>query len=87
MIMLGNLSVEQMEKRLGIALKDEDRDVLSALRENVCNKVAGNDKIHIHDIPFFIVCGTKETYDRVIALLTPYANEFNATLQIAIAPK
>lgn len=52
MILLGNLTVEQMEKRCGITLKDEERNALDALREETCDKVRGNNKMHIYDIPF-----------------------------------
>ena len=47
MILLGNLTVEQMEKRCGITLKDEERNALDALREETCDKVRGNNKMHI----------------------------------------
>lgn len=75
MILLGNLTVEQMEKRCGITLKDEERNALDALREETCDKVCGNNKMHIYDIPFLIECGNPEARKAVIDILTPYAGK------------
>lgn len=84
MIMLGNLTVEQFEKRCGITLKDEERQTLVELREETCDKVRGSNKIHIYDIPFLIECGNPEARKTVIDLLTPYAEQIgkNAVLQV-----
>ena len=83
MILLGNLTVEQMEKRCGITLKDEERNALDALREETCDKVRGNNKMHIYDIPFLIECGNLEARKTVIDILTPYAEQIgkNTVLQ------
>ncbi len=84
MIMIGNLTVEQLEKRCGITLKNEERQALTSLREETCDKVRGNNKIHIYDIPFLIECGNPEARKTVIDLLTPYAEQIgrNAILQV-----
>lgn len=83
MIMLGNLTVEQMEKRVGITLTDDERNTLNELREMTCDKVDGNNKIHIYDIPFMIVCGNPLARKTVIDILTPYSGKMKGTLQIA----
>ena len=82
MIMLGNLTVEQFEKRCGITLTDEERNTMNSLREQTCDKVDGNNKIHIYDIPFMIVCGNGEARKTIIDMLTPYAGDMKAILQI-----
>lgn len=82
MILLGNLTVAELEKRCGVTLTDEERNTLDALREGVCDKVRGNNKIHIYDIPFLIECGNPEARKTVIDILTPYAGEMKAALQI-----
>lgn len=82
MIMLGNLTIEQFEKRCGITLTDSERQTLNELREQTCDKVDGNNKIHIYDIPFMIVCGNGEARKTVIDMLTPYAGDIKTALQI-----
>lgn len=82
MIMLGNLTVEQMEKRVGITLTDEERNTLNELREETCDKVDGNNKIHIYDIPFMIVCGNPKARKTVVDTLIPYAGNMKECLQI-----
>lgn len=82
MIMLGNLTVEQFEKRCGITFTESERSKLNELREQTCDKVDGNNKIHIYDIPFMIYCGNSEARKTVIDMLTPYSGDMKTTLQI-----
>lgn len=82
MIMLGNLTVEQFEKRCGITLTENERKTLNDLIENTCDKVDGNNKIHIYDIPFMIVCGNAEARKTIIDMLTPYSGDMKTALQI-----
>lgn len=82
MIMLGNLTIEQFEKRCGITLTDQERNIMNGLREQTCEKVKGNSKIHIYDIPFFIECGNAEARKTIIDMLTPYAGDMKTSLQI-----
>lgn len=82
MIMLGNLTIEQFEKRCGISLTEKERETLSELREQNCEKVDGNNKIHIYDIPFMIACGNPEARKTVIDIITPYARNIKTDLQI-----
>ena len=60
-IMLGNLTVEQMERRLGIALTKEHRQMLQESRQEPMNIPLGDGKWHCFDIPFMMMCDTKET--------------------------
>lgn len=81
-IYLGNLTIEQLEKRCGITLTETERSKLNELREQTCDKVDGNNSIHIYDIPFMIVCGNSEARKTVIDTLTPYAKYMKTPLQI-----
>lgn len=83
-IMLGNLTVKDMEKRCGITLSDSERETLEGLREPTCDKVDEREKIHIYDIPFMIVCGNPAARKTVFDILMPYAGEIskNAVLSI-----
>lgn len=82
MILLGNLTVRQLETRLGITLQESESRTLNDLIEKTCDKVRGNNKIHIYDIPLLIECGNPEARKTVIDILSPYANEMKAQLQI-----
>lgn len=82
MIMLGNLTVEQLEKRCGISLTEKERETLNSLREETCDKVDGNNKIHIYGMPFLIMCGNPDARKTVMDMLTPYAGDMKTSLQI-----
>lgn len=74
MIMLGNLSVEQMEKRLGITLSDEHRAMLVESRQEPVNNIPlGAGKWHCFDIPFLLECDTKATAEKFYAIFKNYA--------------
>lgn len=81
-IYLGNLSVEDLERRLEIELTEEERETLTNMREETCDKVDGNNKIHIYDIPFLIECGNPDARRTVIKILSPYASKMAMPLQI-----
>ena len=82
-IFLGNLTPEQLEKRLGITLTDSDRNYLSEHRqEKVNNTPLGDGKIHIYDIPLIILCDVKETAEKIRDLFEKYPNNFKETFQV-----
>lgn len=81
-IYLGDLTIEQFEKRCGIELTEEQRTTLSSLIEHNCSKVKGNNKIHIYDIPFCIECGNPKARKTVIDILTPLSSQIKETLQV-----
>lgn len=81
-IYLGDLSVRQLESRCQITLTDEERSTLENIIEHTCDKVGGNNKIHIFDIPFLVKCGNQETQQVVLDILMPYASEMKASLQV-----
>lgn len=81
-IYLGDLTVEQFEKRCGIELTKEQRNTFNSLLEHTCSKVKGNNKIHIFDIPFCIECGNPEARKTVIDILTPLSSQIKETLQV-----
>lgn len=80
-IMLGNLSVKDMEKRLKIELSSEDREALERSRQIAVNNTpleAG--KWHCYDIPFMMMCDTMETAGKFYAMLSKY--KIKGTFQI-----
>ena len=81
-IMLGNLNVSSIEKRLGIVLKDSDRDTLCSMRQNDAQKIQPG-KWHCFDLPFMILCGDFETCKTVCEILRPYSNSMKTQLQVS----
>lgn len=73
MIYLGNLSVNQIEKRTGITLSDADRAYMSARRQEEVNDTElEKGKWHCFDIPFMIMTHDKQTADIIREMLMKY---------------
>ena len=70
-IMLGNLTLKQIEYRTGIELSAEDRAELSVMRQEKAEKIASG-KWHCFDWPFMIVCGDKPTAEKMVKILSAY---------------
>lgn len=81
-ILLGNLTISEMERRCGITLTENERKTLEDLREETISEVRGNNKIHIYDMPFLIECGNAEARETVIDIIMPYAGELKTRLQV-----
>lgn len=82
-IYLGNLTVRDIEQRLGITLPVGDAQTLSNCRQDNA-KVSDASKWHCFDIPFTIVCGSMETAVKVRDILAPHADKMKCPLQISI---
>jgi len=80
-IRLGNLSLTQMQERLGIELSSDDVTNFPHRQENVSKKL---DKYtwHCFDIPFCITCDSEDTAKSVLKILQPYVDQFRETIQI-----
>lgn len=73
-IFLGNMSLEQMEERLGIKLSDEHRQQFEGKRqEHVNDKQLGDGCWHCFDIPFTLMCDTQETAVRYRDIIQQYS--------------
>ena len=59
-IMLGNRDVSNIEKRLGITLKENDRETLISMRQNNAQDIQIG-KWPCFDIPLMIMCGDCKT--------------------------
>lgn len=79
-IMLGNLNTKSIMERLQVTFNDEDIKTLEGMRMD--NATVTSGKWHGFDIPLAIQCGDKETAQKVIDILTPYAKDFKGTIQI-----
>ena len=70
-IMLGNLTLKQIEERTGISVSDDDRAELNGMRQEKAENIAPG-KWHCFDLPFMIVCGDKPTAEKVVKILSAY---------------
>lgn len=84
-IHLGNLSSQDIENRLQIAMSDEDKQFLDESRqENVSIPVAV-DKWHCFDIPSKIVAGSMDMAIKIRDVLAKYEKDMKGQIQIGIS--
>lgn len=81
--MLGNLSVSQIESRLGIDFPDEIRDFMQQSNQHEASNIA-KGKWHCFDIPFRIVCGDMETAQKIYNSVKHRSGECKEPLQFSI---
>jgi propanediol dehydratase small subunit len=72
-----------MENRLGITLTDDERKFLVNTRQEKADKIA-KDKWHCFDIPFNMVCGSRDFAMKVYEVLKPYSSQMVEQLQVSI---
>lgn len=82
-IMLGNLTVDQIESRIGISFPEE---IKTFMKENHQGEAANikKGKWHCFDIPFYIVCGDVETATKIYNSVKERAGEVKEALQFSI---
>lgn len=85
-LMLGNLSIDEMESRLGIDFPDDLREFMKESHQSSADNVKPG-KWHCFDIPFSLVCGDRETAERIFNALKPQIGEIKKPLQIGINTK
>lgn len=82
-IMLGNLSLKQIEERTGISVSLEDREILEEMHQEKAENISPG-KWHCFDFPFMMVCGDKPTAEKVVKILSQYDwAKSKQTLQIS----
>lgn len=83
-IYLGNLSIDEIEKRSGVEFSREFKEYMEPRRqENASNIATG--KWHCFDIPFVLVCGDMETATEVYGYLKEFSSSFKEQMQISIS--
>lgn len=70
-IILGNLTVRQIEDRTGIKLSDKDVAELNEMRQEKAENIESG-RWHCFDFPFMIVCGDKPTAEKILNILNVY---------------
>ena len=83
-VMLGNLKVIQIEKRLGIEFPEEIREFMKNTHQPEANNIA-KGKWHCFDIPFNLVCGDLETATKIFNSVKDRASECKEELQFSLS--
>jgi hypothetical protein len=81
--MLGNQTLEQIEKRIGIDFPDEIRQFMNDNHQPDANNIK-KGKWHCFDIPFNMVCGDYETAKKIYDSVKDRSSEIKEQLQFSI---
>jgi len=84
--MLGNQSVEQMEKRMGIDFPVELKEVLHKYHQAEASNIA-DGYWHCFDLPFVMVCGNNDLAQFVYKHLSPMNDKMTEQLQVSIVSR
>jgi len=79
---LGNLGIEEMERRTGITFPDELKKILEDTRQQTAGNVA-KGKWHCFDAPFMILCGDYDLAKKIFDMLSPYQSFMKEKLLIS----
>ncbi len=82
-IMLGNLSLDMMEKEQGFVLSNEDRETLASMRQDNADVKKGSETYHIFDIPLTIFCGRMDVAQKGYDILKKY--EIHGQIGISVS--
>ena len=82
-MMLGNLSLGEMQARAGVDFPKELVDYMEPRRQQKAEKI-GTGEWHCFDFPFTLLCGDQETAKEIFDHLKPLSKQFKESLKIAI---
>lgn len=82
-MMLGNLTIEQIEERIGINFTEEIRNFMKENHQEEANNIK-NGKWHCFDLPFNLVCGDVETATKIYNSVKDRAKEIKEPLKFSI---
>jgi len=85
-MMLGNLSVEQIERRLGIEFPKDIKEFMNDSHQPNAENIA-EGKWHCFDIPFNMVCGDMGTATKIFEGLKSQSGKCKETLQFSLNTK
>jgi hypothetical protein len=81
-MMLGNQSLDQMEKRLGITIPIELSSYLATHRQENISIPLVKGYWHCFDLPFTLLCGGMELRDMVVNSLSPLSKDVQESMSI-----
>ena len=82
--MLGNLSIRQIERRMGIEFPTELKEILSKYHQSNVSIPIAEGFWHCFDLPFTMVCGGKDLSQLVFDHLSPMQDIISTPLHIAV---
>ncbi|MCY4781764.1 hypothetical protein ORI89_19110 [Sphingobacterium sp. UT-1RO-CII-1] len=82
-ILLGNLSVNEIEKRIGIDFPQDVRDFMNDHHHSDAGNIP-KGKWHCFDIPFTLVCGDVETATKIYNSVKERSSQVKEQLQFSI---
>lgn len=83
-IYLGNLSINEIEKRSGVEFPKELKDYMEPTRQQSASNIKKGEW-HCFDIPFVLVCGDMQTATEIHGHLKEFSSDFKEPLQISIS--
>lgn len=83
-IMLGNLTVPEIEKRSGVEFSKELKQLMEGTHQPEASNIA-DGKWHCFDIPFTLVCGGIPIAQQIYDHLKADSSKFVERLEIALA--
>ena len=81
--MLGNLSVEDMQRRSGVEFPPELVEYMEGRHQSEAEDIKAG-KWHCFDAPFALVCGDIETATEIHERLKPLSKDFRQQMQISV---
>ena len=82
-MMLGNLSLEQIQIRAGVRFSKELIEFMEPRRQPLAEGVKPG-QWHCFDLPFALLCGDLKTATEIHEHLKDQSEEFEETLQISV---
>jgi len=82
-MMLGNLSIAQMESRLGIKFPEPFRSSFEQKHQPIANGVKEGEW-HCFDLPFFLLCGDVSLAKEVFNSLLPLQSQMTGKIEIGV---
>ena len=82
-MMLGNLTIKQIEKRIGFDFPEDTREFMqNNNQKNASNVQSG--KWHCFDLPFHMVCGDMKTAQKIYDSVKEKSSEVKEALAFSI---
>lgn len=82
-IMLGNLSLQEIQDRSGFQFPQEALNLLQNRQEEVNGMKIADGAWHGFDIPFMIMCGSEKMARDLAMVLMPHSHRFKTPVQIS----
>lgn len=82
--MLGNLTIDEMQKRAGVTFPKELVEYMEPRKQEEASNIKAG-KWHCFDIPFTLLCGDRETATEIYKHLSPMSSDFKKKMRISIS--